>query len=71
MPARYLRSVMSESSDEVVAEVETRLDAALATLWQIDAVDAMQAERIGASIERVRSELHELTPPPHVPPRSA
>jgi hypothetical protein len=71
MRARYLRWDMSESSDELVAEVETRREAALATVAQIDAVDAMQAERIGASIDRVASGLHELSPPPHGPPRSA
>jgi hypothetical protein len=70
MSDRYLRSVMSASSHQQLAEVERRLDAASAILTRLDALDAMEAARIGALFDRVASELHRLMPPPDAP-RSA
>lgn len=62
MAARYLRLIMSESQEALVAEVDKGLDAASRTLAQLGALDAAEADRIGSSIDRVTSKLHELTP---------
>lgn len=52
------------TQSELIAEVERRLDAAVMTLSRLNALDRKQAERIGTRIDRVTSQLNDLTPPP-------
>jgi hypothetical protein len=46
---------MSESSDQLVAEVETRIDAATATLSGLGWLTSDEAERIGTRIDGLAS----------------
>lgn len=54
---------MSEAPDESVAELEDQLDGASRTLSSLDALNARQAERVAARMDRLASQLMEVSPP--------
>jgi hypothetical protein len=55
---------MSESPDESVAQLEDLLDGASRTLSSLRALNAGQAERVGERMDRLASQLLEISPPP-------
>ena len=55
---------MSESPDESVAQLEELLDGASRTLSSLQALNAGQAERVGERMDRLASQLLEISPPP-------
>lgn len=55
---------MSESPDESVAQLEDLLDGASRTLSSLQALNAGQAERVGERMDRLASQLLEISPPP-------
>ena len=63
MTARY-RSCMSEPSDDSTAQLEEQLDGVSRTLSSMEELNARQAERVGARMDRLASQLLELSPPP-------
>jgi hypothetical protein len=63
MTARYRRKAMSESSDQQVAEVEKRIDGATATLSGLAWLTPDEAQRIGAHIDGLASQVAALSPP--------
>jgi len=54
---------MSESRDESIAQLEDQLDGASRTLSSLDALNARQAERVAARMDRLASQLMEVSPP--------
>jgi hypothetical protein len=63
MTARY-RCGMSEPSDDSTAQLEEQLDGVSRTLSSMEELSARQAERVGARMDRLASQLLELSPPP-------
>lgn len=63
MTARY-RCGMSEPSDDSTAQLEEQLDGVSRTLSSMEALNARQAERVGARMDRLASQLLELSAPP-------
>ena len=63
MTARYL-CVMSEPREESIAQLEEQLDGASRTLSGMDALNAREAERVAARMDRLASQLLEISPPP-------
>jgi hypothetical protein len=57
---------MSESPDESIAHLEDQLDGASRTLSSLHALNARQAERVAARMDRLASQLLEVSPPPAV-----
>lgn len=55
---------MSESTDEFVAQLEDQLDGASRILSSLRALNARQAERVAARMDRLASQLLEVSPPP-------
>lgn len=55
---------MREAPDESVTELEDQLDGASRTLSSLDALNARQAERVAARMDRLASQLMEVSPPP-------
>lgn len=55
---------MSESPDESIAELEDQLDGASRALSSLHALNARQAERVAARMDRLASQLLEVSPPP-------
>jgi hypothetical protein len=55
---------MSESPDESIARLEHQLDGASRTLSSLHALNARQAERVAACMDRLGSQLLEVSPPP-------
>lgn len=53
---------MSESSDQLVAEIEKRIDAATATLSRLGWLTPGVAERIGGRIDRLALQVAALSP---------
>ena len=63
MTARYL-CVVSEPREESMAQLEEQLDGASRTLSGMDALNAREAERVAARMDRLASQLLEISPPP-------
>jgi hypothetical protein len=63
MAGRY-RWIMSESRDERTAQLEEQLDGVSRTLSGMEELNARQAERVAARMDRLASQLLELSPPP-------
>jgi hypothetical protein len=57
---------MSDSPDESIAQLEDQLDGASRTLSGLHALNARQAERVAARMDRLASQLLEVTPPPAI-----
>lgn len=55
---------MSESPDESVAQLEEQLDGVSRTLSSLHALNAREVERVGARMDRLASQLLEVSPPP-------
>jgi hypothetical protein len=55
---------MSESREESIAQFEEQLDGAARTLSGIEELDAREAERVAARMDRLASQLLEISPPP-------
>jgi hypothetical protein len=55
---------MSESPEESIAQLEGQLDGASRTLSSLPALNARQAERVAARMDRLASQLLEVSPPP-------
>jgi hypothetical protein len=54
---------MSEARDERTTQLEQQLDNASRTLSGMEALSARQAERVAARMDRLASQLLELSPP--------
>ena len=63
MAGRY-RCVMSESHDKSIEQLEDQLDGAAQTLASLHALNARQAERVAVRMDRLASQLMEVSPPP-------
>lgn len=63
MTGRY-RCGMSEPGDDSTAQLEKQLDGVSRTLSSMEELNARQAERVGARMDRLASQLLELSPPP-------
>lgn len=55
---------MSESREESIAQLEEQLDGVSRTLSGMDELNARQAERVAARMDRLASQLLEISPPP-------
>jgi hypothetical protein len=55
---------VSESREESIAELEQQLDGVSRTLSGLDELHARQAERVAARMDRLASQLLEISPPP-------
>ena len=55
---------MSESPEVSIAQLEDQLDGASRTLSMMHALNAPQAERVAARMDRLASQLLEVSPPP-------
>lgn len=55
---------MSESRDESIAQLEEQLEGVSRTLSGLDELNARQAERVAARMDRLASQLLEISPPP-------
>jgi hypothetical protein len=55
---------MSESRDESTTQLEEQLDGVSRTLSSMEELNARQAERVAARMDRLASQLLELSPPP-------
>ncbi|MGI8730113.1 MAG: hypothetical protein ACR2LK_09025 [Solirubrobacteraceae bacterium] len=55
---------MSESREESIAQIEAQLDGVTRTLSGLDELNARQAERVAARMDRLASRLLEISPPP-------
>lgn len=62
--AERYRCIMREAPDESIAQLEAQLDGASRTLSGLDALNARQAERVAARMDRLASQLMEVSPPP-------
>ena len=60
---RY-RGDMSELRDDSTAQLEDQLDGVSRTLSSMEELNARQAERVGARMDRLASQLLELSAPP-------
>jgi hypothetical protein len=57
---------MSQSSDESIAQLEEQLDGVSRTLSGLQQLNARQAERVAARMDRLASRLLEISPPPPI-----
>jgi len=57
---------MSESRDQSTAQLEEQLDGVSRTLSGMEQLDARQAERVAARMDRLASRLLEISPPPAI-----
>ena len=55
---------MSESRQESIAQLEEQLEGVSRTLSAMDELNARQAERVAARMDRLASQLLEISPPP-------
>jgi hypothetical protein len=55
---------MSEPRDESIAQLEEQLEGVSRTLSGLDELNARQAERVAARMDRLASRLLEISPPP-------
>jgi hypothetical protein len=55
---------MSESRDESTAQLEEQLEGISRTLSSMEELNARQAERVAARMDRLASQLLELSPAP-------
>ena len=55
---------MREAPDESMAQLEDQLDGASRTLSSLDALNDRQAERVAVRMDRLASQLMEVSPPP-------
>ncbi len=55
---------MSESRQESIAQLEEQLDGVSRTLSGMEELNARQAERVAARMDRLASQLLEISPPP-------
>jgi len=55
---------MTGSSDESIARVEAQLESAERALSSVDALSDRQAERVADRMDRLASQLLEVSPPP-------
>jgi hypothetical protein len=55
---------VSEVPDDSIAQLEDQLDGASRTLSSLRALNARQAERVAARMDRLASQLLEVSPPP-------
>ena len=62
MAARY-RCVMSETREDSIAQFEQQLDGAARTLSAMDELNAREAERVTARMDRLVSQMMEVIPP--------
>ncbi len=65
MAARY-RCVMSEPRDDSIAQLEEQLEGVSRTLSGLDELNARQVERVAARMDRLASQLLEISPPPAI-----
>lgn len=63
MAARY-RCVMSEPREESIAQLEKQLDGAARTMSGLAELNAREVERVAARMDRLASQLLEISPPP-------
>jgi len=56
--------IVSGTSEESIAQLEDQLEGASRTLSALHALDAKQAERVAARMDRLASQLLEVSPPP-------
>ena len=52
------------SEDESIEQLEDQLEGALRMLSTVHALNARQAERVGVRMDRLASQLLEVSPPP-------
>ena len=57
---------MSGSSDDSIAQLEHQLDGAERTLSGLGMLDAQQADRVAQRMDRLASQLLEISPPPPI-----
>ena len=57
---------MSESGQESIAQLEEQLDGVSRTLSGMEELNARQAERVAARMDRLASQLLEISPPPAI-----
>ncbi len=57
------RGVMSQSSGASIAHLEDQLDGASRSLSSLHALNARQVERVAACMDRLASQLLEVSPP--------
>lgn len=55
---------MSESRQESIAQLEEQLDGVSRMLSGMEELNARQAERVAARMDRLASQLLEISPPP-------
>lgn len=55
---------MSESRQKSIAQLEEQLDGVSRTLSGMEELNARQAERVAARVDRLASQLLEISPPP-------
>jgi hypothetical protein len=55
---------MSGRREESVAQLEQQLDGASRTMSGLEQLNAIEAERVAAGIDRLASQLLEISPPP-------
>jgi hypothetical protein len=55
---------MSESRQESIAQLEEQLEGVSRTMSGMEELNARQAERVAARMDRLASQLLELSPPP-------
>jgi hypothetical protein len=55
---------MSGRRDESIAQLEQHLDGASRTMSALDQLNAREAERVAARMDRLASQLLEISPPP-------
>lgn len=55
---------MSESRDDLAVRLEQQLDGASRTLSSVHEPNAREAERVAACVDRLASQLLEISPPP-------
>ena len=60
---RY-RGVVSGRRDESIAQLEEQLDGAARTMSGLDQLNAREADRVAARMDRLASQLLEISPPP-------
>ena len=55
---------MSGRRDESIAQLEEQLDGASRTMSALDQLNAREADRVAARMDRLASQLLEISPPP-------
>lgn len=57
---------MADQSDSLLAELESQLEGAERSLSAVEALDERQAERLGDRMDRLASQLLEVSDPPSI-----